>query len=472
MKFSIPLSILLLTNISALASSLSVFQNQTIYSFTAENGYIGFAKGVKAKCEGNTIALKAMYNCPPDKRLCKELLDLKETGKKLNTIQANTKALNQLLSLPRPTKLNVSAWVESARLIGAEQANLFSEAQKTSEILALKQRAFQKQAPSKNALGTAKRCPKELELTIPHGYISFSTFYEADILNEKEAKVTQYLSINNRSGIDIEVDTAMFYYRSANQYVNPIHFTPWKVGKYVPMPKRTYVQSMMKEARMTMADEASAGVMPISAPVASYEDAREYKIKNLALPSTGVPLDAKVLTWKAPINCEMRTYPYVDRRVFQVCSFKPKYQIDSSRWKVRSGQKMINESATGEYYGGKYDLYTRLEEDIQVERKPIVQKERQTGIFGGTARKKDGYTLTLINKSDKARTLIVTERIPASTTEEIKVKLLNIRSAKNVDYRLLKDGKIEMKLLLGAHESRKIDILFELSYDKDLKISY
>ena len=36
-----------------------------------------------------------------------------------------------------------------------------------------------------------------------------------------------------------------------------------------------------------------------SAPVVSYEDAREYKIENLILPSTGVPLDVKVLTWKA-----------------------------------------------------------------------------------------------------------------------------------------------------------------------------
>ena len=56
---------------------------------------------------------------------------------------------------------------------------------------------------------------------------------------------------------------------------------------------------------------------------------------------------------------------------------------------------MINENAVGEYRDGKYDLYTKVEEDIKIVRKPIVNKERETGIFGGTARKKDGFTLTL-----------------------------------------------------------------------------
>jgi len=37
---------------------------------------------------------------------------------------------------------------------------------------------------------------------------------------------------------------------------------------------------------------------------------------------------------------------------------------------------------------------------------------------------------------------------------------------------MLKDGQIEMKLTLEAHENKKIDVLFEISYDKDLKVNY
>jgi len=95
-----------------------------------------------------------------------------------------------------------------------------------------------------------------------------------------------------------------------------------------------------------------------------------------------------------------------------------------------------------------------------------------TGIFGSTVRKKDGFTLILTNKSAKAKKMTVIERIPASTTEEIKVKLLDVRSDKKVEYKLLKDGKLEMHIDLAANETKKIEIVFELSYDKDLKVIY
>ncbi|WP_295419832.1 DUF4139 domain-containing protein [Sulfurovum sp.] len=476
MKLSIStLSLLLLAGSMADASSLAVYQDQTIYDLTPKDNYIGFAKGVKVKCEGNTVALETMYDCPADKRLCKELLSLKETQQKLIAIQANTKVLDEIVSLPRPTTFDAGAWIESARLIGTEKAALLTKAKKASEALTLKESAFKKQAPSKKALALTQRCPKELELTIPYGYVSFSTAYEADMLNDEEMiKVTQYLSVTNRSGIDIEADTAMFYYRSAHQYVNPIHFNPWIVRKYEPGPVRTYRKSMMKEANLEMmaADEENAGSMPMAAPVASYEDAREYKIQDLTLPSTGVPLNVEVLSWKAPLKCEVRAYPYVSSRAFYVCAFKPKFQIDSNRWKIRSAKETINENAVGEYRDEHYNLYAKVEEDIQIQRKQIVQRARETGIFGGTARKKDGFVLTLTNKSDKPKALTLIDRIPTSTTEEIKVKLLKVSSDKKVDYKMVKDGKIEMKLILAANESKKIEVLFELSYDKDMKISY
>ncbi len=37
---------------------------------------------------------------------------------------------------------------------------------------------------------------------------------------------------------------------------------------------------------------------------------------------------------------------------------------------------------------------------------------------------------------------------------------------------MFKDGKIEMNIVLNAKENKKIEILFEISYDKELKISY
>jgi len=267
----------------------------------------------------------------------------------------------------------------------------------------------------------------------------------------------------------------MFYYRSANQYVNPRHFSPWVVSKYVPRPKRMYKKARanaapMMELSMVADSEMGGDIMP--APVVSYEDAREYKITNLQLPSTGVALDVDVVSWKAALSCEVRVYPYMNTKAFQMCSFTPKYQIDANAWKVKSGTEVINEHAVGEYSKGKYHLYTKVEDDIKIIRRPIVKKERETGIFGGTARKKDGFSLTLTNKSNKTKVLTLIERIPTSTTTEIKSKLLGVKSEKKVDYKMLKNGEIEMHITLNANEIEKIDVLFEISYDKDLKVKY
>jgi len=459
------------------ASSLSVYQDSSFYNFTAENNFIGFAQNIRAKCKGNTIPVSEMTACPPKDRLCKLLSNVEHLEEKEMAIQANLKVLGQLISLPRPTAFDAVAWIDTARLTGEEQARLSSKATKLKNEINIQQNNFRKQAPRRVALQTLQICASEVEITIPYG-IHFSTLYEANIVDDKEIEVTQYLSIVNSSGIDIDVDSANFYYRMANQYVHPIHFNPWIVSKYLQKSKRMYKKSMMKNARVDMAMMAEESMMPDGAgappsvPVASYEDAREYKITNLALPSSGVPLDVKLLTWKAALACEVRAYPYASTRAFHVCSFSPKFQIDSNKWKIKSSDVVINENAIGEYRDKSYKLYTKVEEDIQIQRRPIVKRERETGIFGGTARKKDGFKLILTNKSDKVKTLMLVERIPTSTTEEIKSKLLSVKSEKKVNYKVLKNGQIEMKIALDAHESKEIEILFEISYDKDLKVNY
>ncbi len=469
---SLTLGLLLSSGLSQ-ASSLAIYQDSATYTFQPETSFIGFAKGIEAKCKGNVIPLKASSACPSDDRLCQELTEIKGTVQKLKATQANIKVLNTLVSLPQPTSFDAASWIESAKIIGTEQARLSIETTILTEELALLSKDFERQAPTPNALSSRQSCPEELELTLPYGQLSFSSFYEADIADKKSVTVTQYLSITNKSGIDMQADDAMFFYRPAHRYIRPIHFSPWIVSKTIPRPKRSYAKSkravaMQDEPMMEIAMSAVEN----SALVAKYLNAREYQIKDLLLPSTGMPIDVKVTQWNAPLQCDIRVFPYRNITAFHTCSFTPKLQIDNNQWKVRSAQTTINDKAVGEYREGKYRLYTQAELDIKVERKPIVKREKTTGIFGGTARKKDGFTLKVTNKSDTPKTLTITERIPTSTTEEIKVKLLEVRSDKKVNYKLLKDGEIEMKITLAAHENKTIEVLFEISYDKDLKVSY
>ena len=473
MKFSTSLATLLLTS-GLSASTLSVYRDQTIYNYDAISSYIGMTKGVKAKCEGNTVDLYEISTCPRDKRLCKEFSSLKEAQKELNSIRYTVQALEKLSSLAQPKEIDADAWIKASTLLGKEKAMLSEREKKSQKTVIVKSAALNKQIPSQQVLVSGKICGNEMELTLPPGYVTFSTSYEADLSYEKEISVTQVMRIVNRSGIDMAADSAMFYYRRANQTIQPVYFDPWIVSKYEPRVK----SRMMKKSMMqvSMADEsnreAAAAPSPVLRPLASYVDAREYRINGLKLPSTGVPVEVKITSWSAVLNCKLKAYPYTNLQTFSVCSFTPKYQIENNRWKIRSGKVTLNENARGEYNEGKYDLYTAVDEDIKIRRRPMVKKERETGIFGGTVRKKDGFVLHVTNKSDKSKTLTLIDRIPTSGSEEIKVKLLALRSDEKINYKMLKEGKLEMYLTLDPKENKKIEVQFEISYDKDLKISY
>ena len=471
MKCTRALTVLLLGGALSYASSLAVYQDRTFYRFTPKEHFIGFSKGVEVTCEGRSVPLSPTPDCPQDERLCQLLTDLKTSEQRLKAVQANSQTLEQLVSLPRPAALDAKVLIDEAERIGEAQAALWMQESRLKEEVQLKEGAFLKQAPAKQALEMQETCSSEVELVIPYGYLSFSTHYQATIGDHDEISVTQYLSVTNRSGIDIEAGQAMFYYRAARQYVAPVHFRPWIVRKYEPAANAASPKPLAKKAKMErarMADERAHGL----APAAAYEDAREYRINDLNLPSSGVPMEVEVLKWKAPASCEIRAYPYEKGQAFHVCSFQPKYQIDRHEWKVSSAGEVINENAAGEYREGRYLLYTKAEEDLQIVRKKIVEKERETGIFGGTVRKKDGFTLTLTNKSDKEKSFTVIERIPTSTTEEIRSKLLAVTSEKKVAYRSSDEGKIEMELTLAPNETRVIEVRFEISYDKEIKVNY
>ncbi len=453
------------------AATLQVYQDKTLYNYTPTAKYIGFTRGVEAKCDGLRSVLVPLEICPTEARLCKDHEAVKKEEMRVESLQTQLQTLQTLASLPQPSMIDATNMIKAAREIGEEKSGLIHKQKEHRRILGVKMQHFSRQIPAESqALGLNIPCRSEVELTLPRTYVEFSTNYEADLAKKKEITVTQYLSIINRSGIDIEADDAMFYYHTAEQYLNPLHFNPWILSAYKPSSHKK--KRIMQKNKMDTAIAPEDMISLSSASEASYKDAREYKLRGLKLPSTGVPMEVKVLEWKAPLECELRAYPFRVPYAFEVCSFKPKYQIDGNRWKLKKGDRIINDNATGEYYKGHYDLYVKIDKDLKIVRKPIVKKEKEAGIFGSTIQKKDGYSIEVINKSDKSKRVKLIERIPTSTTDKIEVKLIKVQSDSKIEYQKSKEGKIEIYLDLKPHERKKIDIWFSISHDKGLKVNY
>lgn len=450
------------------ASSLEVYRDSAVYTYHPSSDFVGISTGIEATCKGNPVELVQKTECPGNERICRPYEAIVDGALRLDEITSNSKILDQILSIHKINTLDAATILRSAREISKEKATLDVQAKTAETDLKLQEDLLRRQTEASLPLFYTQRCESPVKLTFGYGMIGFEGYYEADISSQGEIRVTQYLSIINRSGVDIKADDAMFYYRQGKQYVRPGYFSPWIVSEYQPpvaYARKEMAAMKASEAKYVM--EPAVAAAPVS-PQATYNDAREFGISGLTLPSTGIPVNAAVISWTAPMECALHLYAYENTDVYEACMFTPSKQIEFNQWKIKKGEETINSSARGEYLDEKYSLFTKIDPDIQVIRKPIVHKENDTGFFGSTVRKKDGYTVELVNKSDKVKKIRMTERIPASTTEKIEVKLLSV----NTEYKMLKDGRIDMEITLSPKESKKIEVMFEVAYDKDLKIRY
>ncbi len=451
--------------VSASASTLAVYQDRSIYNYLPTSDFIGLTKNIAAKCEGESVPLKIMQECPQSERLCSELYGkIEAIQKKLHENKLDSEILGNLVTLPKPDSFDAKKAIGAAKAVAKEQTRLFVEKEKLTQQIKALEADLSRQTRASVLVGLKHPCKNVLRVEMPYGYISFETEYTATLLSKNQIEVKQNLSIRNRSGIDIEAQQAFFYYRTSMQYLRPVHFRPWIVREGQPLPQRGMLRKTMVANDMATATPAPAAPMQ-----AHYEKSREYTVKNLKLPSDGLKKTVPVMQWKAAAQCQTELYAYRNPYAYKVCTFTPKFQIEQNLWRVYQDGVIINEKASGEYEDGRYKLYVSNDQDIDVQRKPIVDKEKESGIFGGTIRKKDGFELVITNKSDQPKTVHVTERIPTSATDKINVRLLSVTGN---SYRLLKDGKLEMEVSLPPKSKKHIEVLFEISYGKDLKVMY
>jgi hypothetical protein len=471
------------------ASSLEIYQDGTKYRTIPKDRFIGLSRGVRATCDGQALTLLPSAVCPPKQRLCAEANKLEELERSERALQLEGKTLDKMLSVAKPTQIDATGWIEAAAKIGAHQAELVDKIKQLGKAQRSAKQAFDKQAPTQDATIAKKKCTGELELTIPAGYIGAKLLYEADTSDPNTIAIKQFIALTNRSGIDIVAKEADIYARSYQVYLKPQQFSPWVAQILKPVKtKASRANYAKRTARKTESDDgvmfanadiASVGYFAQEAPVVAPEAKmgtvvqtgyKNYHVSGIELPSTGEEIKVKIADYKATAACELVSYPYRDSKVYRACSFIPQSPIEANQWRIQKNKRLVSDQAYGTYRDGKYLLNVEVDEMVLTTRTPIVKRDRSSGIFGGSIRKKDGYTLELTNLSDQNKEIKLIERIPTSTTDKIKSKLLSVSGA--TSHHLLKDGKLEIVVKLAPHAHQEIKVLFELSYDKATKVSY
>jgi len=457
----------LLCGTSAMGS-LEIYKDGVKYRYVPVDDYVGFVRGASATCGEREISLLTRQKCPEAKRLCRESKEIETLRWELESLRDSLAMMNSWVTAAKFSDVDAAKWLSAAEKMGKQQAEWRRKEDAAAVELKSGEKHFQRQVSSDEPRFLSRLCKEELELTLPPGLIDTRLVNVAELGAEK-IRITHYLSLRNHSGVDISSKDARIYARNFHRNLRPVHFHPWVIRPV--SPEAISLRGAKGKAGMRVPEREMRTAAP--APAVSTPQRlgyRDYAVGKIELPSTGEEVRVRIGGYEVARKCEEISYPWRSGIVYVACRFAPKTAVESDRWILKKGRRLVSENAHGEYCRGKYLLFVDRDDTVQIRRKRVVEKERSSGIFGGKIRKKDGYILELENRSQHQKTVKIIERVPDSTTEKIKVKLLKTEGA--IRESLDEEGRLVMQVVLAPREHKEVKVLFELTYDKGLKVRY
>ncbi|WP_457596018.1 DUF4139 domain-containing protein [Hydrogenimonas sp.] len=449
---------------SAWGATLSLYRDGAVYRFTPKEGFVGFVgKGAEARCGERVAALVQSSDCPESSRLCREWQAIEGLHTRADTARSSAWALKALLSRVRLDRLDAADLVRQSAAVGEKLSSLKEQERRLRAERERRKSRFLTYAPVFTPV-FVQGCEGEIELRLPRGAIDFRVAYEADVSALPTLAVTQYLTLRNRSGLDIEAERATFHFEPMRRTLRPIRFRPWVVRdatKSAPRILTRGVAPMVADAAAPAPEMAQIDV----------EGPRRYEVKGLKLPASAVGMRVTLRRWEQPAESEEVAYPWRDTRVYKTVTFKPRYAIDANDWRAVRGGRLLSTRVFGAYGPEGYRLFVDVDEEVTIRREHLVLKEKES-FFGSKIHKKDGYRLELFNQSDKKKRIHIVERLPVAVRSDVEVKLLKVETKLPLRYERGEEGRLDLFVTLPPKSGGEVRVLFEVRYDKKKPVAY
>jgi hypothetical protein len=461
LRFSLVLS---LSSLVLVASSLDIYSDRSFYTYQPRDSFIGFNTALSAKDSSGSLELIKSNNCANATALCQESTALHALHVKRDQITKEQEILKSLVSQYSPnTSIDADKTIQTASKIASRMAQLEEDQKNVQHDIQQANTQFFKHAPSKEALFFAQKPTSDVTLTITRGLV-FESHY---LLNIDQQNLEHALLITNRSGVDIEAKEVKLFAKPAGYISAPIAFYPQIIQLAPPAQKRAIAQKSMPMMAMDAAaapmNEALSGALHVS-----KDATRSYRMKELNLPSDGkeqrVPVNLETL----PITSKLTWHPYNSSNVYLTARITPKQNIESNQFKVRQNGELI-ENAPILKEGKDILIHVAIDYDLETKREKITDFSEDKGLFNSDRLKKEGFKLTLTNRSKISKEVEITERIPLSTQEEIVVTLEALHVKHTYDK---KNGKLTMEVSLQPEESKKIEVRYAIRYPKEGQLYY
>jgi uncharacterized protein (TIGR02231 family) len=377
------------------------------------------------------------------------------------------------MSEPRP---DVGRW--NAALQAALKAQLDASARRSATELALRtlEPKLAQARARKNALAAASTRKSyvveviaacsgtaEVQLTYLVGGASWAPAYEARLGDGDAIDLVTFGTITQATGEQwkgarITLSTAVPRQNATPPEIGALKL--WADQREPPrktLVSRSELQEHARAAAIVGAGNARLGVADLGVSV------------QMSLPEPadvdgdGTPARLLVARTRLAGSVRYRTAPKFMPFVFRVAEVTNSAPfpllpgpVDAFRRGHFLGRYGLERIATGD----RFTLTFGVEESMKVKRKVVAEVQRQEGLFGGVRHHRYEYKLEVANYLGTAQELELTEQVPVSELDDVKV-VIDPRTTGGYG-QSRDDGLLTWKLRLQPGQKRELDLVFRI----------
>ena len=184
----------------------------------------------------------------------------------------------------------------------------------------------------------------------------------------------------------------------------------------------------------------------------------------MSILSSGEPCWVSVSASRAKAQLRLVSTPKLSSYVFQVARFK-----NPAPHPLPRGQVSLNVNGefqgkiSSEYYGAgaSIELTLGVEEGLRISRVLDLGKDQEAGLLERDQRLLRRFKIKVKSSSKKTKRVEITENLPVSEVEEIKVKLNQAMTSSNFNYQA-ETGFVTWDLKVGALKEKDLTFAYQV----------
>lgn len=388
---------------------------------------------------------------------------LRELNDRLVALKAQQRFLSDFASLKDRSLASLKA---DSQKIYDEVLLVASEISKTDEQIGkLKEKISKYAIKNERRLNVSFDCdPSFVKISYPVDVSAYThNELSADLASGK-IEVTQKISVQNPLNAELANLTIALYPYEYSSQTAPQPFYPWYEGEPArPAPAAAYKKDVMLEEatmdRVAPAMEARSSYARTGANIESSLS-KVWKISGVSL-KAGEAGEFSFDKQSLDAKFDLLIDGYGSEAAYVRAKFSPVRNIEESETLIKLDGVQIGLVHLGFAANSEATAYLGKNSLIEV-KKEQANNFTKNSFFGGESKNSMAWDYEIKNGSKGAWNVVLQERAPVSTHEDVKVALKNSPEQSSLG----KDGLLSWDFELKPGESKKIHFGYELSKPK------